>query len=180
MIANFFVDRPVFAWVISIVIVIGGLVSLYTLPIESSPQITPPTVVVSAFYPGADAQTVMECVATPIEQQMSGIPDLLYYQSKSANDGSLSVTLSFEIGTDLDIAAVEVQNRLKRAEPSLPQEVIRQGTTVSKRMNTFLGIIALQSDNPEHDSLFLSNYAMIYMLDTLKRVGTRTIPCGFR
>jgi len=170
MIANFFVDRPVFAWVISIVIVIGGLVSLYTLPIESSPQITPPTVVVSAFYPGADAQTVMECVATPIEQQMSGIPDLLYYQSKSANDGSLSVTLSFEIGTDLDIAAVEVQNRLKRAEPSLPQEVIRQGTTVSKRMNTFLGIIALQSDNPEHDSLFLSNYAMIYMLDTLKRV----------
>ncbi|MFA7693099.1 MAG: efflux RND transporter permease subunit [Candidatus Hydrogenedentales bacterium] len=170
MLAAFFVDRPVFAWVISIVIIIGGVVSLFSLAIESSPQITPPTVVVSAVYPGADAETVMECVATPIEQQLSGIPDLLYYQSKSANDGSLSVTLSFEIGTDLDIAAVEVQNRLKRAEPSLPQEVIRQGTSVSKRMNTFLGIIALQSTNPEHDSLFLSNYAMIYMQDTLQRV----------
>lgn len=170
MIARFFVDRPVFAWVISIVIVIAGMVSLYALPIESSPQITPPTVVISATYPGADAETVMECVATPIEQQLSGIPDLLYYQSKSANDGSLSVTLSFEIGTNLDIAAVEVQNRLKRAEPSLPQEVIRQGTVVDKRMSNFLGIIALQSENPEHDALFLSNYAMIYMLDTLKRV----------
>ncbi|HOD96552.1 MAG TPA: efflux RND transporter permease subunit [Candidatus Hydrogenedentes bacterium] len=170
MIAQFFVDRPVFAWVISIVIILGGLVSMVTLSIESSPQITPPTVVISAFYPGADAETVMECVATPIEQQLSGAPNLLYYQSKSANDGSLSITLSFEIGTDLDIAAVEVQNRLKRAEPSLPQEVIRQGTSVSKRMNTFLGIIALQSTNPDHDALFLSNYAMIYMLDTLKRV----------
>lgn len=170
MIAQFFVDRPVFAWVISIVIILGGLVSMVSLSIESSPQITPPMVVVSAFYPGADAETVMESVATPIEQQLSGVPDLLYYQSKSANDGSLSISLSFEIGTDLDIAAVEVQNRLKRAEPSLPQEVIRQGTSVSKRMNTFLGIIALQSTNPEHDALFLSNYAMIYMLDTIKRV----------
>lgn len=151
MIAQFFVDRPVFAWVISIVIILGGLVSMVTLSIESSPQITPPTVVISAFYPGADAETVMECVATPIEQQLSGAPNLLYYQSKSANDGSLSITLSFEIGTDLDIAAVEVQNRLKRAEPSLPQEVIRQGTSVSKRMNTFLGIIALQSTNPDHE-----------------------------
>ncbi|HOZ46974.1 MAG TPA: efflux RND transporter permease subunit [Candidatus Hydrogenedentes bacterium] len=170
MIANFFVDRPVFAWVVSIVIVLCGLVSLSVLSIESSPQITPPTVVIGAHYPGADAETVMECVATPIEQQLSGIPNLLYYQSKSANDGSLSVTLSFEIGTDLDIAAVEVQNRLKRAEPSLPQEVIRQGTTVDKRMSNFLGIIALQSDNPQHDALYLSNYAMIYMLDTIKRV----------
>lgn len=170
MIAKFFVDRPVFAWVISIVIVLCGLVSLYTLPIESSPQITPPTVIIGANYPGANAETVMECVATPIEQQMSGIPNLLYYQSQSANNGSLSVTLSFEIGTNLDIAAVEVQNRLKRVEPSLPQEVIRQGTTVDKRMSNFLGIIALQSDNPEHDALFLSNYATIYMLDTLKRV----------
>lgn len=170
MLSRFFVDRPVFASVLSIVITLCGLVSLYFLPIESSPQITPPTVIVNANYPGADAQTVMESVATPIEQEMSGIEHLLYYRSQSANDGSLSVTLSFEVGTDLDIAAVEVQNRLKRAEPRLPSEVMRQGTTVEKRMNNFLGIVALESDNPEHDALYLSNYATIYMLDTLKRV----------
>lgn len=170
MISRFFVDRPVFASVVSIVIVLCGVVSLTMLPIESSPQITPPTVVISANYPGADAETVMESVATPIEQQLSGTPDLLYYQSKSANNGSLEITLSFEIGTDLDIAAVEVQNRLKRAEPSLPEEVKRQGTNVTKRMANFLGIVALTSENPEHDALYLSNYATIYMLDTIKRV----------
>ncbi len=170
MISRFFIDRPVFASVISIVIVLCGLGSMYFLPIESSPQITPPTVMISAMYPGADAETVMQCVATPIEQELSGIQHLLYYQSQSANDGSLSVTLYFEIGTDLDIAAVEVQNRLKRAEPRLPQEVIRQGTTVDKRMSNFLGIMALESDIPEHDALYLSNYATIYMLDTIKRV----------
>ena len=170
MLSRFFIDRPVFASVLSIVIVLCGLASLYFLPIESSPQITPPTVIISAAYPGADAQTVMECVATPIEQELSGIEHLLYYQSQSANDGSLSVTLSFDIGTNIDIAAVEVQNRLKRAEPRLPQEVTRQGTTVDKRMNNFLGIVALESDDPAHDALYLSNYATIYMLDTLKRV----------
>ena len=168
--SRFFIDRPIFAMVLSIVIVLCGLASLYFLPIESSPQITPPTVVIGAAYPGADAETVMQCVATPIEQELSGIPHLLYYQSQSANDGSLSITLSFEIGTNLDIAAVEVQNRLKRAEPRLPEQVVRQGTMVDKRMNTFLGIVVLQSDKPEHDALYLSNYATIYMLDTIKRV----------
>ncbi len=170
MFSRFFIDRPVFASVIAIVIVLCGLASMFFLPIESSPQITPPTVIISAAYPGADAQTVMESVATPIEQELSGIEHLLYYQSQSANDGSLAVTLSFEIGTNLDIAAVEVQNRLKRAEPRLPEEVKRQGTSVEKRMSNFLGIVALESDNPEHDALYLSNYATIYMLDTLKRV----------
>lgn len=170
MISRFFIDRPVFASVVSIVIVLCGLASMYFLPIEQSPQITPPTVIISASYPGADAATVMECVATPIEQELSGIENLLYYQSQSANDGSLSITLTFDISADLDIAAVEVQNRLKRAEPRLPQEVVRQGTTVDKRMANFLGVIALQSDDPGHDALYLSNYATIYMLDTLKRV----------
>ena len=170
MISRFFIDRPVFASVISIAIVLCGLASMYFLPIESSPQITPPTVIITAMYPGADAETVMESVATPIEQELSGIQHLLYYQSQSANDGSLSVTLSFEIGTNIDIAAVEVQNRLKRAEPRLPQEVARQGTMVDKRMSNFLGVIAIESDNPEQDALYLSNYATIYMLDTIKRV----------
>jgi len=170
MISRFFIDRPVFASVVSIVIVLCGLASMYFLPIEQSPQIAPPTVIVSAIYPGADAATVMECVATPIEQELSGIENLLYYQSQSANDGSLTITLTFDISADLDIAAVEVQNRLKRAEPRLPQEVVRQGTTIDKRMANFLGVVTLQSDDPAHDALYLSNYATIYMLDTLKRV----------
>ncbi|MBX7258218.1 MAG: multidrug efflux RND transporter permease subunit [Candidatus Hydrogenedentes bacterium] len=170
MISRFFIDRPVFASVISIVIVLCGLGSMYFLPIESSPQIAPPTVIISATYPGADAETVMQSVATPIEQELSGIEHLLYYQSQSSNDGSLSITLTFDINADLDIAAVEVQNRLKRAEPRLPQEVARQGTTVDKRLANFLGVVALRSDDPEHDALYLSNYATIYMLDTLKRV----------
>lgn len=170
MISRFFIDRPVFASVISIVIILCGAASLFFLPIEQSPQITPPTVVIEAYYPGANAETVMESLATPIEQELSGIEHLLYYQSQSSNDGRLSVTLTFEIGTNLDIAAVDVQNRLKRAEPRLPEEVIRQGVAVDKRMSNFLGVFALQSDNPEHDDLFLSNYATIYMVDTLKRV----------
>ena len=139
MISRFFIDRPVFASVIAIVIVLCGLASVFFLPIEQSPQITPPTVMISAAYPGANAETVMESLATPIEQELSGIEHLLYYQSQSSNEGMLSVTLTFDIGTDLDIAAVEVQNRLKRAEPRLPEEVKRQGMTVDKRMSNFLG-----------------------------------------
>ncbi len=170
MISRFFIDRPVFATVLSIVIVLCGLASMFFMPIEQSPQITPPTVIVNAVYPGANAETVAESLATPIEQELSGIEHLLYYQSQSSNDGSLSVTCTFDIAANLDIAAVEVQNRLKRAEPRLPQEVIRQGTSVTKRQSNFLGVISLISDNPEYDDLYLSNYAMIYMIDTLKRV----------
>jgi multidrug efflux pump len=170
MISRFFIDRPVFASVISIVIVLCGAVSLYFLPVEQSPEITPPTVVVMARYPGADAETVAESLATPIEEQLSGIENLLYYQSQSTNDGSLTVTVTFEIGTDLDIAAVEVQNRLKRAEPQLPQEALRQGIQVFKRSTNIIGVISLQSTDPQHDNLFVSNYANIYMVDALKRV----------
>jgi hydrophobe/amphiphile efflux-1 (HAE1) family protein len=170
MIAKFFIDRPVFASVISIVIILCGLASMMFLPVEQSPEITPPTVEVMAQYPGADAETVAESVATPIEQELSGIEDLLYYQSRAANDGSLAITCTFEIGADLDIAAVEVQNRLKRAEPRLPQETVRQGITVTKRSNNILSVVALRSTEGQFDDLYLSNYASIYMLDALKRV----------
>lgn len=170
MLSRFFIDRPVFASVLSIIIVLCGLASMYYLPVEQSPEITPPTVVITATYPGANAEIVAESLATPIEQELSGIENLIYYQSQSANDGSLNVTCTFEIGTDLDIAAVEVQNRLKRAEPRLPEEVIRQGVSVIKRSTNILGVIALTSDNGEFDNLYLSNYATIYMLDTLRRV----------
>ncbi len=170
MISRFFIDRPVFASVLSIVIVICGLASMMFMPIEQSPQITPPTVMVTAVYPGANAETVAESLATPIEQELSGIEHLLYYQSQCSNDGTLGITCTFDIAADLDIAAVEVQNRLKRAEPRLPQEVIRQGTSVTKRQSNFLGVISLNSSNPEYDDVYLSNYATIYMLDTMKRV----------
>ncbi len=170
MISKFFIDRPVFASVLSIIIALCGLGSMYFLPVEQSPEITPPTINISATYPGANAETVAESIAAPIEQELSGIEDLLYYESQSANNGTLTITCTFEIGCDLDIAAVEVQNRLKRAEPRLPQEVLRQGITVSKRSNNILGVIALNSPDQRYDALYLSNYATIYMLDVLKRV----------
>ena len=168
--AKFFIDRPVFASVLSIIIVLAGLASLYTMPVELFPEITPPTVELVASYPGANAETVSASLAVPIEQELSGVEDLIYFQSQSANDGTLRITLTFEIGTDLDIAAVNVQNRLKRAEPRLPQETIRQGITITKRTNNFLMVAALNSENPQFDDLYLSNYATVYMLDALKRV----------
>ena len=170
MISRFFIDRPVFASVLSIVITLCGGAALYNLPVEQSPEITPPTVQIEARYPGADAETVAQSIATPIEQELSGIENLLYYDSQSANDGSLTITLTFEIGSDQDIAAVEVQNRVKRAEPRLPAEVTRQGITVAKRSNNILGVVALNTENSQYDDLYLSNYATIYMLDALKRV----------
>jgi hydrophobe/amphiphile efflux-1 (HAE1) family protein len=170
MISRFFIDRPIFAGVLSILIVLGGLISIYTLPIAQFPEIAPPTVEIVASYPGANAETVAQSLASPIEQELSGIKDLIYYQSQSANDGTLRVTLTFEIGSDLDIAAVETQNRLKRAEPRLPQEAVRQGITINKVSSNMLMVAALRSDDPQYNELYLSNYATIYMLDRLKRV----------
>jgi hydrophobe/amphiphile efflux-1 (HAE1) family protein len=171
MLSRFFIDRPVFAAVVSIIITLCGGAALYNLPIEQSPEITPPTVQIQARYPGANAETVAQSIAAPIEQELSGIENLLYYDSQSANDGSLTITLTFEIGSDLDIAAVEAQNRLKRAEPRLPAEVIRQGISVAKRSNNILAVVALNTEDPQYDDLYLSNYATIYMLDSLKRVS---------
>ncbi len=170
MLAKFFIDRPVFAAVISIVITICGAVSILFLPVEQSPEITPPTVVIEANYPGADAETVSESIATPIEQELSGIENLIYYQSTATNTGRLSVVCTFDIGADLDIAAVEVQNRLKRAEPRLPQEVIRQGLSVNKRANNILGVVALNAPDGKVDDIYLANYATLNLLDALKRI----------
>ncbi|MGC1274197.1 MAG: efflux RND transporter permease subunit, partial [Planctomycetaceae bacterium] len=170
MISRFFIDRPVFSIVLSLLIVIAGGVSMYVLPVDRYPEVTPPQIRISAVYPGADAQTVAESVAAPIEQQLSGIPNLIYFSSQSANDGSCSIAVTFDIGTDQDIAAVEVQNRLSIAEPRLPQEVTRQGITVVKASTNILGVVALQADDESYDALYLSNYATINLLDRLKRV----------
>ena len=170
MISRFFIERPVLSVVLSLLILIVGAVSIAVLPVARYPEITPPTVQIRAVYPGADAQTVAESVAAPIEQQLAGVKGLLYYQSQSANDGSCTITVTFEIGTDQDLAAVEVQNRLAVAEPVLPQEVARQGLSVVKVSSSILGVVALQSENPQHDALYLGNFATINVLDRLKRV----------
>lgn len=168
--SRFFIDRPVFACVIAILIVLGGLISFFRLPIAQYPNLTPPTVQISATYPGADAQTVADSVAAPIEEKLSGIKGLLYYSSTAGNDGSLSITATFDVGTDQDIAAVEVQNRLQQATSQLPAEVIKQGISVNKQSSDLLAIVSLQSSSPTNDVLFMTNYAQIHMIDELLRV----------
>ncbi len=170
MISHFFIDRPIFASVLSIIIIVAGLVSLQKLPVAQFPQITPPVVQIDADYPGASAEVVAESVARPIEIQLPGIDNLLYYESTSTNDGHMTMKLTFEIGTDVDIAQVQTQNRQRLAEPQLPDEVIRQGVTVKKMSPDLLAIVGLNSTNPEHDNIFLSNFALLRILDNIKRL----------
>ena len=170
MSAGFFIDRPIFAAVLSIVIVLVGLVSLHSLPIAQFPEITPPVVQIDADYPGASAEVVADAVARPIEVQLPGIDNLLYYDSTSTNDGHMSIKLTFEIGTNVDIAQVQTQNRQKLAEPQLPPEVIRQGVTVKKVSPDLLAVVALSSNDPRQDTVFLSNYAILRVIDNLKRL----------
>lgn len=167
---HFFIDRPIFASVLSIIIVVVGLVSLQNLPIAQFPQITPPMVQIDADYPGASAEVVAEAVARPIEVQLPGIDNLLYYDSTSTNDGHMTMRLTFEIGTDVDIAQVQTQNRQRLAEPQLPDEVIRQGITVKKTSPDLLAVIAMSSTDPRYDTVFLSNYALLRILDSVKRL----------
>ncbi|CAH1385455.1 efflux RND transporter permease subunit [Candidatus Nitrotoga sp. M5] len=167
---HFFIDRPIFASVLSILIVAVGLVSLQNLPVAQFPQITPPMVQIEADYPGASAEVVAEAVARPIEVQIPGIDNLLYYESTSTNDGHMTMRLTFEIGTDVDIAQVQTQNRQRLAEPQLPDEVVRQGVTVKKMSPDLLAVIALSSTDPRHDPVYLSNYALIQVLDNIKRL----------
>ncbi len=170
MSSHFFIDRPIFATVISIVIVVVGLVSLQILPIAQFPQITPPVVQIEADYPGASAEVVAEAVARPIEVQLPGIDNLLYYDSSSTNDGHMTIRLTFEIGTDVDIAQVQTQNRQRLAEPQLPPEVVRQGITVKKVSPDMLAVIALSSSDPRQDTVFLSNFAILRIVDNIKRL----------
>lgn len=167
---HFFIDRPIFASVLSIIIVVVGLVSLQALPIAQFPEITPPMVQIDADYPGASAEVVADSVARPIEVQLPGIDNLMYYDSISTNDGHMTMRLTFEIGTDIDIAQVQTQNRQRLAEPQLPDEVIRQGITVKKTSPDLLAVIALSSTDPRHDTIYLSNYALLRLLDNVKRL----------
>ncbi len=165
-----FIDRPIFASVLSIVIVVVGLVAMQALPIAQFPEITPPVVQIEADYPGASAEVVAESVARPIELQLPGIDRLLYFDSTSTNDGHMTIKLTFEIGTNVDIAQVQTQNRQKLAEPQLPPEVVRQGVTVKKMSPDLLTVMVLNSEDPQQDALFLSNFAILRILDNIKRL----------
>jgi len=170
MISRFFIYRPIFATVISFVIIIAGVVSQGSLPVAKFPDVTPPTVEVTAFYPGANARVIAETVASPVEQEVNGVEDMLYMSSNSADDGSYTLTVTFDIGTDLDMATVLVQNRVAIAEPKLPEDVRRQGVTTKKKSTAILQFIALTSPNGSYDSLELSNYATINIKDELSRI----------
>ncbi len=170
MISKFFIDRPVFAIVLSLVIVLAGMVAWGTLPVAQYPEVTPPTVTVTAYYPGANAQTVRNTVAAPIEEQVSGVENMLYMSSQCTNDGTYYLTVTFRLGMDTDMAQVLVQNRVSLALPVIPALVQNEGINVKKMSPNTLMIVNLLSPDGQYDSTFLSNYATIYIKDELGRM----------
>src|SRR6516162_7301798 len=170
MFSRFFINRPIFASVLSIVIVLGGLIAVFKLPIAQYPEITPPTVEVSAVYPGANAKVVADTVAAPIEQQVNGVEGMIYMSSQSTNDGEYTLTVTFKPGSDLNISQVLVQNRVSLAEPILPELVKRRVISVKKKSPIGLMIVNLVSEDSSRTNLELSNYATIQIRDELSRV----------
>src|SRR5918993_1995842 len=176
MISRFFIERPIFAAVLSIFIVIAGLAAMRTLPIAQYPEISPPVVTVRAVYPGASAEILEQTVAAPLENQINGVEDMLYMSSTSASSGVVEIQVTFEIGADADKAALNVNNRVKQAEPRLPQEVRRQGVTVEKGSSAFLQVLAFFSPDDRLDDIRISNYVTLNVLDSLKRIpGTTNV-----
>jgi multidrug efflux pump len=174
--SKFFIERPIFATVLAIIIVISGLVAANILPIAQYPEIAPPTVTIRASYPGASAETLAKTVAAPIEEQLSGVENLLYFNSTSSSNGTINITATFEVGTDIDKATFDVNNRVQLATPRLPDEVRRNGVTVAKRSQNILLVAALNSPDKSRNMLYLSNYATQNIVDELKRVpGTADI-----
>ena len=171
MFSRFFIERPIFATVISLIIVIAGLVCLYALPVAQYPEITPVQVTVSAYYPGADAKTVADAVAAPIEAQINGVEDMLYMTSTSSSSGQTTITIYFSLDTDPDIAQVSVQNRVNLAAPQLPEAVVQNGVSVQKKSSNILMIVALYDKAGRYTPDYVTNYTNVYVLDAIKRIN---------
>ncbi|HKY01669.1 MAG TPA: efflux RND transporter permease subunit, partial [Burkholderiales bacterium] len=168
--SRFFIERPIFASVLAIIITLAGAAAAFVLPIAQYPPIQPPIITITASYPGASAETLAKTVAAPIEEQLSGVENLIYFSSSSASNGTVTISATFEVGTDVDRATFQVNNRVQLATPRLPEEVRRNGVTVQKRSNDILVVIALRSNNPAYDTLYLADYATINIIDELKRI----------
>ena len=170
MFSRFFIHRPIFASVLSIIITLAGGIAVWVLPVAQYPEITPPTVEVSASYPGADSQMVADTVAAPIEQQVNGVEGMMYMSSQCTNDGTYTLTVTFKLGIDLNMAQVLVQNRVAMAQPVLPDLVNRNGVSVKKKSPNVLMIVNLYSPDGSRNNLYLSNYATIQLRDELARL----------
>src|SRR3569833_1180109 len=168
--ARFFIDRPIFAWVIALFILVMGAVAVTQLPIAQYPPVAPPSIVVTVTYPGASAQTLEDAVISVIEREMNGSPGMIYMESLSQANGTGTITISYETGTNADLAQVDVQNRLSRATPRLPQSVIQQGVRVDKARSNFLLFTILSSDDPKWDPVALGDYASRNVLPEIQRI----------
>ena len=178
--SSFFITRPIFAIVLSLLIVVGGALALLKLPISEYPGVVPPTVVVRAAFPGANPKVIAETVASPLEQQMNGVEGMLYMFSQATSDGALTLTITFALGTDLDNAQVQVQNRVAQTLPRLPQDVQRIGVTTEKASPDFIMVVHLVSPDERYDMLYLSNYAHLQVKDELTPPGGRRRRAGLR
>src|SRR6188472_918759 len=169
--SKFFIERPIFAAVLSLLIVAAGALAMFQLPISEYPGVVPPTVIVRAAFPGANPKVIAETVAAPLEQQMNGVEDMLYMFSQATSDGALTLTITFALGTDLDNAQVQVQNRVAQTLPRLPQDVQRIGVTTEKASPDFIMVVHLVSPDERYDMLYLSNYAHLRVKDEISRIG---------
>src|SRR5580765_836352 len=176
MFSRFFIDKPIFATVVSVFIVLAGLAAMRNLPIAQYPEIAPPVVTVQAIYPGASAEVIEQTVAAPIENAITGVEKMIFMSSTSGSNGIVQIQVTFDIGTNADQATVDVNNRVKQVEPRLPEEVRRQGVTVVKGSSAFLQVLAFYSPDNRYDNLAISNYVTLNVLDQLKRVpGTTNV-----
>src|ERR1700675_2351117 len=168
--SRFFIDRPIFAAVLSIMIFLAGVIAMFALPVSEYPELVPPSIVVRAIYPGANPRVLAEAVATPLEEQINGVENMLYMSSQATTDGVLPLTVTFRIGTDVDLAQVQVQNRVSQALPRLPDEVRQLGVTTVKSSPDFIMVVHLLSPDNRHDITYLRNYGLLQVKNVLERI----------